>query len=269
MNNNKQSWREFYEAEEDFYRHLGECQLMTTVDDCKAEFEVKTLKSGKQISVPPAYVRQVYKVTASQFKALQRQWSDLENHWIALMASEGKSTSRPPARFPKFIENVEEVAISSHPAYSSKLLNGKGNLAICRYLSSEMEFAEKDKLALSKIGVGSTIVGVNATADNKSSMATLNLMVNQLDIMNYFSNVPLIRYRRPSGKHYRARVVLKDQFRAERNNLGLLICTGNFSIVQNTKPREIRAHATEKTKDPLLLGCHLHGLFVSFFNDDE
>ena len=130
-----QDWFEHFALEQDFYNELKSLSLITTIEECTPDFSTVEDKGGKITSVPPTYIRQIYKATPEQLETLQDIWRPIRDNWITLMLAEGKNPKRMPLRFPQFIKNVENINISKHPAYSSFLLNGIGVTPVCRYIS--------------------------------------------------------------------------------------------------------------------------------------
>ena len=266
----KEEWRDFFIQEKGFYDHLLAYNLIRTFDGCVPEFETKVLPSGKQIPYPPQYIRQIYKVTSRELHALKLHWEGVEDTWRKRMDESGMSTKRRPPRFPHFIEEVEHIHVSKHDSYSSKLLDGEGTIPIARYRFSDKAFAEEDRMRLDELGIKSELQNKVNSTSRETGTPDIYLLGNQRGILNYF-DLENVRCRRPSGHQYRAKVAFEGKPKSEgkRYNLGLLICTGTFPVVSYKKPTESRKHKTEIVKDSLEFGCHLHGKFVNFFNDDE
>ncbi|WP_105903521.1 hypothetical protein [Vibrio gangliei] len=273
---NSQDWFEHFALEQHFYSELQSLRLIKTIEECTPEFTTVDSEGGKTTSVPPTYIRQIYKVTQEQLEALMQLWEPIKENWITLMIAEGKNPKRLPLRFPQFIQNVENINISKHPAYSSLLLNGIGVTPVCRYFHVEMAYAEEDKLALKSIGIESTIKKIKpkGKATQIHQQPSIFLMANQLDLIQYFSKMTgtelEIRARRESGSAHRAKVTIQgEQGIGKRYNLGLLICSGQFSVTSYKKPFRTRAHKTELIKQPLEFECKLHGQYVNFFDNDN
>ncbi|MFV0575050.1 MAG: hypothetical protein ACK5NC_06515 [Vibrio sp.] len=270
-----QNWHHHFALEQDFYNELKHLSLVTTIDNHTPEFIKVAGSGGKEIPTPPTYIRQIYRATPKQLMHLKLWWAEIQENWIELMLADGKTAKRLPPRFPQFIENVENINVTIHPAYSSVLLDGIGHTPICRYFHNQMEVAMREKALLKEIGIQALIKDTEVTSSpSKKNQPSIFLMASQTDVIDYFTtkhNKPMeIRARRESGSAHRATVKLEGAAdRGTRYNLGLLICTGQFSVVSHQKSFRTRIHKTEIKKDELTFDCLLTGKYVNFFDDGE
>ncbi|MBD1577900.1 hypothetical protein HC723_16010 [Vibrio sp. S11_S32] len=262
MTSIKEIWRDFYTAERDFHNLVMQTlTLKHSINDSSKQVGLNT-----DSIVLPAYIREIWLAKDNaELERFQAHWQNVDDLYMYAMDFEGRTAKTKPKKFPLFLKNVSKILLSKHTAFSSILLDGTGNLKICRYPNNDdglvMLHAAKDDLA--KIGIHCSIVKVD-------SSGWIYLTAQQIQIMDYFSDIPNIRYRRNSGYQYRARVHFKGQDKKEgtRYNAGFLICSGDFDI-RSHKKAEPRAHRTESVKAALQFNCNTNGMFVDFYNDDE
>lgn len=235
----KELWKKFYLSEQELFAALNEqCEcLYSSEEDKTLKYQVFKTPNGAELTKPTRFIHWIGQLKGddNQVKALTQI---VKANYLAAVGKE--SFKKYPSRFPVFYENVEQINVTCHAAFSS--VRAGDEIEVKRY--TDMKELSDDVEKLREAGF---------TPRLRDDVLFQALLIPTHQLAQLDSNSH-IQVRKQTGMQYRATVRYTGKSRGERTMLGLMIIdTNSQPHIYRPAPEAPRAHSLAMTSDSITL----------------
>ena len=251
-------WVDFYEAEKRLYDFLQTQNMIHAYDGCEPKYQTKTVCLHGQlqmIEAPNTYVRATIALESPErIKTFHSLDSEVRERFIDAQENSAFKTTRPPARFPQYFEDVAQITLTMNDAVKSTCLDPNEEFIARKCPLSETSPFEVEADMLRKIGLDVRI---------KKGLSSYFLIISNKSLYQ-FAGAEKLQYRKRTGQRYIARVrrnaanPYEPKPKAVRKTYGLLILNRPCPVY-DTAPRSDRDDRLDLTGQEVRLPIPIVG----------
>lgn len=240
MNNEQRTdWRRFHLSEQKLFTMINkQCEcLYTTRDDQLRYIEFKN-QHGTILNKPPRFIHWIGHLDGDASE-IKEQIALMKAHYFEAIGKD--KFTKFPVRFPVFYNNVVQINITQHLAYSSVKVEGD-------YVAIKTYFDDRD------IPTDLAIVRATGFSAAIRDDVLYKSLVISTDELYEFAKTSQIQMRKLTGTQYRATIRFAGDSRGFRTMLGLILIDqdSNPDVVFPAKEAP-RPHSLEATGHEIIL----------------
>lgn len=250
MAENKEQWKDFYNAEKELFYFLNNaCECLHSIGVNNNEPEIlKYIEyetpSRAILERPPRFIHWIGRLKSSAAELTYR-----ENVSLVLdkyREAVGKKFTHYPVRFPEFYTKVEQINVSSSSAYSSRALDD-GDLLRLKTIEYKTKSQLNDAIKLLtddiKTLTGGGYIGafVTTIADLRTVGVALEIPAQSIIKKTAGGKIQVREY---TGQQYRALVRRAGHTKGDRKKLGLMVLSNDSPAdIYFSVPQALRKHS--------------------------